>query len=87
LFTGLKNIFNIPELRKRVVFTLLMLAVYRVGAHIPTPGVKGEALSQFLHQSAAGLMGFFDMFSGGALSRVMNRAASSPRPPLRPQVM
>ncbi|MGE5808575.1 MAG: preprotein translocase subunit SecY [Nitrospirota bacterium] len=70
MFTGLKNIFNIPELRKRIVFTLLMLAVYRVGAHIPTPGVKGEALSQFLHQSAAGLMGFFDMFSGGALSRV-----------------
>jgi len=70
LFTGLKNIFNIPELRKRVIFTLLMLAVYRIGAHIPTPGVKGEALSQFLHQSAAGLMGFFDMFSGGALSRV-----------------
>jgi preprotein translocase subunit SecY len=70
LFTGLKNIFNIPELRKRIVFTLLMLAVYRIGAHIPTPGVKGEALSQFLHQSAAGLMGFFDMFSGGALSRV-----------------
>ncbi len=70
MFTGLKNIFNIPELRKRIIFTLLMLAVYRVGAHIPTPGVKGEALSQFLHQSAAGLMGFFDMFSGGALSRV-----------------
>jgi preprotein translocase subunit SecY len=70
LFTGLKNIFNIPELRKRIIFTLLLLAVYRIGAHIPTPGVKGEALSQFLHQSAAGLMGFFDMFSGGALSRV-----------------
>jgi preprotein translocase subunit SecY len=70
LFTGLKNIFNIPELRKRVIFTLLMLAVYRIGAHIPTPGVKGEALSKYLHQSAAGLMGFFDMFSGGALSRV-----------------
>jgi preprotein translocase subunit SecY len=70
LFTGLKNIFNIPELRKRVLFSLLMLAVYRIGAYIPTPGIKGEALSQFLHQSAAGLMGFFDMFSGGALSRV-----------------
>jgi preprotein translocase subunit SecY len=70
LFSGLQNIFNIPELRKRVIFSLLMLAVYRIGAHIPTPGIKGEALSQFLHQSAAGLMGFFDMFSGGALSRV-----------------
>jgi preprotein translocase subunit SecY len=70
LFTGIKNIFNIPELRKRVLFTLLMLAVYRIGAHIPTPGVRGDALSQYLHQAASGLMGFFDMFSGGALSRV-----------------
>jgi preprotein translocase subunit SecY len=70
LFTGIKNIFNIPELRKRVFFTLLMLAVYRVGAHIPTPGVRGDALSQYLHQAASGLMGFFDMFSGGALSKV-----------------
>src|SRR5574340_961071 len=47
-----------------------MLAVYRIGAHVPTPGVRGEALSQYLHQAASGLMGFFDMFSGGALSRV-----------------
>src|SRR6266498_3613352 len=47
-----------------------MLAVYRIGAHIPTPGIKSEALSQYLHQAASGLMGFFDMFSGGALSRV-----------------
>ncbi len=70
MFTGLQNIFNIPELRKRIVFTLLMLAVYRIGAHIPTPGIQGEALSQYLHQAASGLMGFFDMFSGGALSRV-----------------
>jgi len=70
LFTGIKNIFNIPELRKRVFFTLLMLAVYRIGAYIPTPGVRGDALSQYLHQAASGLMGFFDMFSGGALSRV-----------------
>ena len=70
MFAGLQNIFNIPELRKRILFTLMMLGVYRVGAHVPTPGVKGEALSQYLHQAASGLMGFFDMFSGGALSRV-----------------
>jgi preprotein translocase subunit SecY len=44
--------------------------VYRIGSHIPTPGVRGDALSQYLHQAAGGLMGFFDMFSGGALSRV-----------------
>jgi preprotein translocase subunit SecY len=70
VFTGLQNIFKIPELRKRIIFSLLMLAVYRVGAHIPTPGVRGDALSQYLHQAAGGLMGFFDMFSGGALSKV-----------------
>ena len=52
------------------MFTFLMLAVYRIGAHVPTPGIRGEALREYLHQAAAGLMGFFDMFSGGALSRV-----------------
>ncbi len=70
MLSSFQNMFNIPELRKRLLFTLLMLAVYRIGAHIPTPGIRGEALSQFLHQAASGLMGFFDMFSGGALSRV-----------------
>jgi len=70
VFASLQNIFNIPELRKRLLFTLLLLSVYRVGAHIPTPGVRGDALSEFLHQQASGLMGFFDMFSGGALSKV-----------------
>ena len=70
MFSSFQNIFNIPELRKRVMFTLMMLAVYRIGAHIPTPGIRGEELSKFLHQAASGLMGFFDMFSGGALSRL-----------------
>ncbi len=70
MFRGFKNIYNIPELRKRIIFTLLMLGVYRIGAFIPTPGVRGDALSRYLHQTAGGLMGFFDMFSGGALSHV-----------------
>ncbi len=70
MFSSFKNIFNIPELRKRLLFTLMMLAVYRIGAHIPTPGIRGEELSKFLHQAASGLMGFFDMFSGGALSKL-----------------
>ncbi len=70
MFAGFQNIFKIPELRKRIIFTLLMLAVYRVGSYVPTPGIRGEALSQYLHQAAGGLMGFFDMFSGGALSKV-----------------
>jgi len=69
--SSLQNIFRVPELKKRVLFTLALLIVYRVGSHIPTPGINGEALSKFLAESGAGaLMGFFDMFSGGALSRV-----------------
>ncbi len=70
MFSSFQNIFNIPELRKRLLFTFLLLAVYRIGAHIPTPGIDGARLSEYLHQAASGLMGFFDMFSGGALSRV-----------------
>ena len=70
MIESIKNIFKIPELKNRVLFTLGMLAVYRVGGHIPTPGINGEQLSKFLHQSAGQLMGFFDMFSGGALSKV-----------------
>lgn len=66
----IKNIFKIEELKNRVFFTLFLLAVYRVGCHIPTPGINGEALSKFLTERAGALMGFFDMFSGGALSRV-----------------
>lgn len=69
-FSSFANIFKIQELKSRIFFTLMMLAVYRIGAHIPTPGINGDALSEFLHQSAGSLMGFFDMFSGGALSRV-----------------
>jgi preprotein translocase subunit SecY len=68
--SSFQNIFKIPELKSRVLFTLAMLAVYRIGAHIPTPGINGEELSKFLTERGGALMGFFDMFSGGALSRV-----------------
>jgi preprotein translocase subunit SecY len=68
---SIRNIFKIPELKNRVLFTLAMLAVYRIGAHIPTPGINGSELSKFLMNSAAGsMMGFMDMFSGGALSQM-----------------
>ena len=70
IVTSIQNILNIEELRTRILFTLGMLAVYRIGAHIPTPGIDGESLSEFLHQQAGALMGFFDIFSGGALSRL-----------------
>lgn len=70
VLTNIRNIFKIPELKVRVLFTLSLLTVYRIGAHIPTPGINGEALSKFLTEKGGALMGFFDMFSGGALSRV-----------------
>ncbi len=70
IITSFQNIFKIPELKNRVIFTLALLAVYRIGAHIPTPGISGEELSKFLMERGGALMGFFDMFTGGALSRV-----------------
>ncbi len=70
VLTSIQNIFKIPELKNRILFTLIMLAVYRIGAHIPTPGINSEALSKFLTEKGGAMMGFFDMFSGGALSRV-----------------
>lgn len=69
-FDTLQNIFKVEELKNRVLFTLALLAVYRIGCHIPTPGINGEALSKFLNEQAGNFMMFFDMFSGGALSRV-----------------
>jgi len=66
--SGFRSAANIPELRRRVLFTLIMLAVYRMGVQIPTPGINGEALSAFFEQNAGTLFGMFNMFSGGALS-------------------
>lgn len=65
--SGLVSAASIPELRKRVIFTLLMLLVYRMGVQIPTPGINGEALAAFFEKNASTLFGMFNMFSGGAL--------------------
>ncbi len=70
MLEAFQNIFRIPELKKRVLFTLGMLVVYRVGCHIPTPGVDAVALSHFFKQAQGTLLGLFDMFSGGALERM-----------------
>lgn len=70
MFEAFQNIFKIPELKKRVLFSLGMLAVYRIGCHIPTPGIDRIALSHFFKQSQGTLLGLFDMFSGGALERL-----------------
>lgn len=65
--SGMQSAANIPELRRRVIFTIIMLAVYRIGVQIPTPGINGEALAAFFSQKAGTLFGMFNMFSGGAL--------------------
>src|SRR5271167_3556246 len=66
----LANIFRIPDLRKRVLFTLGLLAVYRLGGHIPTPGVNADKLQQFFDQNRGTFLGFVDLFSGGQLRRL-----------------
>lgn len=67
---GVQNIFKIPELKKRILFTIALLAVYRIGVHIPTPGVNGDALAAFFARHQNTIFGIFDMFSGGALIRL-----------------
>ena len=67
---GFQNIFKIPELKKRILFTLGILAVFRIGAHIPTPGINGAALAEFFVRTQGTILGMFDMFTGGALSRL-----------------
>ncbi len=69
MIEAFQNIFRIPDLRKRVIFTFLLLAVYRVGAQIPTPGIDALALQEFFKQYASGVLGFVNLFSGGALAR------------------
>jgi preprotein translocase subunit SecY len=68
---SLKSITEIPDLRRRILFTLGMLAVYRLGAVIPTPGINAEAFEQLFNQSlGGGLFGLLAMFSGGSLKRM-----------------
>jgi preprotein translocase subunit SecY len=70
MIDSIKNIFSIPDLRKRVIFTFLMLAVYRIGGHIPVPGIDFQALESFFKQQGGGILGFLDLFSGGNLRRL-----------------
>src|SRR6267142_2227912 len=69
-FEAVKNLFRIPDLRNRVLFTLALLAVYRIGAHIPTPGINTAVLEQMFNQSAGSVLGIFDLFSGGNFRRL-----------------
>ena len=67
---GFQNIFKIPELKKRILFTFGLLMVYRIGCAVPTPGIDGDALATFFARARGTLLGLFDMFSGGALERL-----------------
>jgi preprotein translocase subunit SecY len=67
---GITNFHKIPELRRRVIFTLVMLAVYRIGVFVTTPGVDRNAMRSYMAQSGGGFLGFFNMFSGGAFENL-----------------
>ena len=66
----LANVFRVPDLRRRILFTLGLLAVYRLGGHIPTPGINADLLQQFFEQNRGTFLGFVDLFSGGQLRRL-----------------
>ena len=66
--SGFANIFKVPEIKKRLLFVLIALAVYRLGAAIPIPGINGQALKALFAANSNGLLGFLDIFSGGAMS-------------------
>src|SRR5437588_8284610 len=70
MFDKFANVFRIPDLRRRIFFTLGLLAVYRVGGHIPIPGVNSQLFQQFIDQSRGTLLGFVDLFSGGQLRKL-----------------
>ncbi|MCI0408871.1 MAG: preprotein translocase subunit SecY, partial [Acidobacteria bacterium] len=70
MLQSLRNIWDIPDLRKRVLFTLGILAVYRLGSHVPTPGINAQALIDFFEQNKANWFGLVDMFSGGNMAKV-----------------
>jgi preprotein translocase subunit SecY len=65
-----QNLFKIPELKRKIFITLALLFVYRVGIHVPTPGINGAALSSFFAAAEGTLFSMFNMFSGGALERL-----------------
>src|SRR6266508_1542775 len=70
MLSGFQNASRSPELRRRLFVTLGMLAVYRRGVHVPTPGIDRQALAAFFEQQKTTLFGFLNLFSGGALEQL-----------------
>ena len=65
-----QNLFKLPELKRKILITLALLFVYRIGVHVPTPGIDGAALASFFAEAEGTLFSMFNMFSGGALERL-----------------
>src|SRR5690348_17720635 len=70
MFEAIANIWKITDLRKRVLFTLFIMLIYRLGGHIPTPGVNTGLLGQWFSQNSGTLLGYLDIFSGGNFRRL-----------------
>ena len=68
--SGFQNIGKIPELRRRILFTVMMLAVYRIGAFVTTPGVNRAIMGKIVNQASGSFLGMFNMISGGALEQM-----------------
>src|SRR5437763_3376367 len=69
-FEAFANIFRVPDLRKRLLFALELLAVYRLGNHIPTPGINLQKWEEYMNSNAGSIFGFFDLFAGGNIRRL-----------------
>src|SRR5947199_2561410 len=70
MLSSLKNMFKVPDLRNKIFFTLFIIAVYRLGANVTVPGVSFAAVKDLESQSKTGVLGFLNLFSGGALTRI-----------------
>ncbi|RLD97250.1 MAG: preprotein translocase subunit SecY, partial [Aquificota bacterium] len=70
MMRDMEGLLKIPELKNRILFTLMMLAVFRLGAHVPVPGINGVALAEFFVKMQGTILGFFDLFSGGAFRKL-----------------
>ena len=83
-FAAVRNMFSVPDLRRRILFTLGILAVYRFGAHVSAPGINRDRLDQVWHDVAGTLLGVLDLFSGGNF-RTISVFALGVTPISRPQ--
>src|SRR5215212_1090815 len=72
MLSRLRNMFRVPDLRNKILFTILIIAVYRVGAHLPVPYVDFDAIKELQHnaESTGGVVGLLDLFAGGAITNV-----------------